>query len=139
MATISENLQTIKNSTDAIKQAIIDKGGTIEGDITTWASVISGISGGEPELLKFTIGNGEHLFKNGMTWQDYVNSVYNINGTHFSKLYIENSMVYSTNLMYSAPHQVVNQSSIPQVMSNTITPNGIYSFMMQSGSGGSDN
>jgi hypothetical protein len=46
MATISENLQTIKNSTDAIKQAIIDKGGTIEGDITTWASAINGISGG---------------------------------------------------------------------------------------------
>ena len=48
MATISENLQIIKNSTDAIKQAIIDKGGNIEGDITTWASVISGIetSGG---------------------------------------------------------------------------------------------
>lgn len=46
MATISENLQTIKNSTDAIKQAIIDKGGAISGDITTWASAISGISGG---------------------------------------------------------------------------------------------
>lgn len=46
MATISENLQTIKDSTDAIKQAIIDKGGTIEGDITTWASAINGISGG---------------------------------------------------------------------------------------------
>ena len=45
MATISENLQTIKNSTDAIKQAIIDKGGTINGDITTWADAISGISG----------------------------------------------------------------------------------------------
>ena len=46
MATISENLQIIKNSTDAIKQAIIDKGVTIEGDITTWASAISGISCG---------------------------------------------------------------------------------------------
>ena len=46
MATISENLQTIKNSTDAIKQAIIDKGGTIEGDITTWADAISGIETG---------------------------------------------------------------------------------------------
>ena len=46
MATISENLQILKDSTDAIKQAIIDKGGTIEGDITTWANAISGISGG---------------------------------------------------------------------------------------------
>lgn len=46
MATISENLQTIKNSTDAIKQVIIDKGGTIEGDITTWADAISAIQTG---------------------------------------------------------------------------------------------
>ena len=46
MATISENLQTIKDSTDAIKQAIIDKGGTIEGDITTWASAINAIQAG---------------------------------------------------------------------------------------------
>ena len=47
MATISENLQILKNSTDAIKQAIIDKGGTIEGDITTWASAINGIETGD--------------------------------------------------------------------------------------------
>lgn len=46
MATISENLQTIKDSTDAIKQAIIDKGGTISGDITTWADAISEIETG---------------------------------------------------------------------------------------------
>ena len=46
MATISENLQIIADSTAAIKQAIIDKGGEITGDITTWADAISGISGG---------------------------------------------------------------------------------------------
>ena len=46
MSTISENLQIIADSTSAIKQAIIDKGGTIEGDITTWANAISGLSGG---------------------------------------------------------------------------------------------
>lgn len=46
MATISENLQIIKDSTDAIKQAIIDKGGTVSGDITTWANAISNIEGG---------------------------------------------------------------------------------------------
>lgn len=44
MAIISENLQIIKNSTNAIKQAIIDKGGTINGDITTWAEVINNLS-----------------------------------------------------------------------------------------------
>lgn len=46
MATISENLQTIKTSTDAIKQAIIDKGGEISGNITTWADAISAIKSG---------------------------------------------------------------------------------------------
>jgi hypothetical protein len=35
MSTISENLQIIKDSIDAIKQAIINKGGEITGDITT--------------------------------------------------------------------------------------------------------
>lgn len=57
MATISENLQILKDSTDAIKQAIIAKGGTIEGDITTWADAISGISGGgssSEEEITFT-------------------------------------------------------------------------------------
>lgn len=43
MATIAENLQTIKDSTAAIKQSIINKGGTISGNITTWASAIDGI------------------------------------------------------------------------------------------------
>lgn len=46
MGTISENLQTIKNSTFAIKQAIVDKGGTINGDITTWANSIADIPSG---------------------------------------------------------------------------------------------
>lgn len=54
MATISENLQTIKDSADAIKQAIIDKGGEISGDITTWADAINGISGGGSEEYVFT-------------------------------------------------------------------------------------
>jgi hypothetical protein len=52
MATISEYLQIIKNSTDAIKQAIMDKGGTINGDITTWANSIDNISsGGEKPVI----------------------------------------------------------------------------------------
>lgn len=46
MATISENLQTIKTSTDNIKQAIIDKGGEITGNITTWADAINAIESG---------------------------------------------------------------------------------------------
>lgn len=46
MVTITENLQIIKNSIDSIKQAIIDKAGTIEGEITTWVNAISGIETG---------------------------------------------------------------------------------------------
>ena len=46
MSTIQENLQILADSTAAIKQAIIDKGGDVTGDITTWASAINGISGG---------------------------------------------------------------------------------------------
>lgn len=44
MEIIAENLQIIKNSIDSIKQAIIDKGGEISGDITTWADAIDRIS-----------------------------------------------------------------------------------------------
>ena len=47
MATISENLQIIKDSTDAIRQVILEKGGTISGGITTYADAISNIGGGE--------------------------------------------------------------------------------------------
>lgn len=46
MATVAENLQTIKDSVDAIKQSIIDKGGTISGGLTTYADAIKNISGG---------------------------------------------------------------------------------------------
>lgn len=72
MATISENLQIIKNSTDAIKQAIIDKGGTIEGDITTWADAISGISGG---------GSDDTVFQCNLTYAYGTQGKFNITGT----------------------------------------------------------
>ena len=66
MATISENLQTIKTSTDNIKQAIIDKGGEISGDITTWADAISAIksgsSGGPGSVFKITNKLNGQLF-----------------------------------------------------------------------------
>lgn len=45
MATISENLKTIKDSTADIKQAIIEKGGDV-GNLTTYADAIRGIQTG---------------------------------------------------------------------------------------------
>ena len=88
MATISENLQILKNSTDAIKQAIIDKGGTIEGDITTWADAINGISGGSSskEIKTVFIGNTTRVYEDGMTWSEYIDSVYNTIDDTYGKL-----------------------------------------------------
>lgn len=83
MSTIQENLQTIADSTAAIKQAIIDKGGTINGDITTWASAISGIDTGggndntKPEIAFFSFMNeGKYAYEVGMTWEEWINSEY---------------------------------------------------------------
>lgn len=76
MATISENLQTIKDSTDAIKQAIIDKGGTISGDITTWADAILALGGGSSKI-EFTISSATYEADEGMTWGEWVDSEYN--------------------------------------------------------------
>lgn len=45
MATIAENIQTIATATTNIKNAIIAKGGTITGDITTYGDAIRGIGG----------------------------------------------------------------------------------------------
>lgn len=54
MATVSENLQIIKNSTLDIKQAIIDKGGEV-GDLTTYAAAITNLpSGGDNKKITFT-------------------------------------------------------------------------------------
>ena len=43
---ISDKLTTIRNAIKAIKQAIIDKGQTPSGDITTYSEAIGNISGG---------------------------------------------------------------------------------------------
>lgn len=79
MATISENLQTIKDSTDAIKQAIIDKGGTISGDITTWADAILNIptTPAGPVLISFIISGSTFGATQGMTWGEWIDSDYN--------------------------------------------------------------
>lgn len=139
MATIAENLQTIKDSTDAIKQAIIDKGGTIEGDITTWASAISGISGGGSELKKFTIYFTEFLFENDMTWDDFVNSIYNIKH-YIPYLYISDKITISENRVYDGtnglPISTSSSAYTPIAATDKIMPNGTYYQYMESGGGG---
>ena len=104
MATISENLQILKDSTDAIKQAIVDKGGTIEGDITTWADAISGIENGtsSKELLLFKINSLEEtrLYESGMTFGEWIESVYSNSSLQFREFYISNGNIVTTNQGY---------------------------------------
>lgn len=106
MATISENLQTIVDSTSAIKQAIIDKGGTIKGNISTWASAINGIyTGGSssgnttPYIKVFSIrGIGKYPYEVGMTWEDWFNTEYAkmayYDDSGLQYLYIYDNIVY---------------------------------------------
>ena len=93
MATISENLQIIKNSTDAIKQAIIDKGGEISGNITTWADAISAIKSGGVTLLggiKNKLNGAEIVIPNGVIDGDvlYTYEYENLDTTAYSNVNI---------------------------------------------------
>ena len=142
MATISENLQIIADSTSAIKQAIIDKGGEITGDITTWADAISGIeTSGGSEINKFNIGSNEFVFENDMTWGDYINSIYNVihcspSPYGWGKFTISVSdTVCGIN---SAPISSSSIEYVPVYTTDKIIPNGIY-YMSVGGSGGSGN
>ena len=49
MQTIADKLQTIKDATARIKGSIIEKGGTIDGDISTWYSAIDNLETGESD------------------------------------------------------------------------------------------
>jgi hypothetical protein len=134
MATISENLQTIADSTAAIKQAIIDKGGTIEGDITTWASAISGIeTGGGSELLTFTLNNFVFFFQDGMTWDEYIN-ITNPNNVGMSYDHVYKSSTDNYVHIFAQSVLVLNESLV--YLTDTILPQ-VYSSQ-QRNSGGAD-
>lgn len=136
MATIAENLQIIKDSTEAIKQAIIDKGGTIEGDITTWADAISGIEtgGGVSKLLTFTLNNFVFFFQDGMTWGDYIN-ITNPNNSHeYDHVY-----TYSTDNwvhVFSMSILILNGSLV--YLTDKILPQVYRTQQTPGGAGGSD-
>lgn len=50
MSTITEKLNTVETSVSDIKQAIVNKGGTIFGNITTYASAITNLPSGGSSL-----------------------------------------------------------------------------------------
>lgn len=102
MATIAENLQTIKDSTDAIKQAIIDKGGTVSGDITTWASAISAIETGggsdEEYIFNGTISySGSQIILSG-----FLSNKPELDLLFLVLLYVGSPLVTTTKRMISA-------------------------------------
>lgn len=134
MATISENLQTIKGSTDAIKQAIIDKGGTIEGDITTWADAISGLSGGESnnlKILNFT-DSSSRVYIDGMTWGEWVDSIYNTRDRYYGAFYKSSN----TGSIYCSLGQVYRDNGTVQVFASQLISDSI-TYVISNQSGGS--
>lgn len=136
MSTTAENLQIIKNSTDAIKQAIIDKGGTIEGDITTWANAISGLSGGGSDNLKILNfgSSGSRVYIDGMTWGEWVDSIYNTRDI-YGPFYKGSD----TGPIYCGLGEVYRDNGIVQVFASQLISDSIIYSIMQHGSGGSSN
>lgn len=138
MATISENLQILKDSTDAIKQAIIDKGGTIEGDITTWADAINNIEcggGWTPYLIcRCNVPNprtGEPIYvctvfdgiTQGSTWNDYVDKVSIDENYSITKLQLPNQTILAIKGDYIyGPEEAIN-------LSDVIDTSKIYDFI----------
>ena len=76
MRTIAENLQIIKESTEAIKQAIIDKGGTISGNITTYANAIEALVLGESLPTEVVLSDGPN--ENNAKVYNYLKSFTNV-------------------------------------------------------------
>jgi hypothetical protein len=131
MTTISENLQTIKSSTEAIKQAIIDKGGTIEGDITTWANAISGISGGGSDNLKIlSFGTTEsRVYIDGMTWGEWVDSIYNTNSSYYGVF----RKGVTSGPIYCNHGEVYRDSGAVQVFASQLISDSITYVIMHGG------
>ena len=130
MATIAENLQILKDSTDAIKQAIIDKGGTIEGDITTWASAISGLSGGGSDNLKIlSFGAETRVYIDGMTWGEWVDSIYNTR----SGLYGVFTKSSDTGPIYCSYGVVFKDGGAIQVFATQLISDSITYVLMSGG------
>lgn len=93
MATVAENLQTIKDSVDAIKQAIIDKGGSVSGGLPTYADAIQSLPSAS---VKEELPN--NIVAKNPTAQDYANNakIYN----YLKNFCIDGVLVDSNSYMY---------------------------------------
>ena len=115
MATITENLQTIADATSAIKKSITNKGGVINGDITTWASVIEGIEGGSKSqwtghadadglrAIGWTEEDIAYYQENGVDWDeedDHLHLVSDDNKALYGVLTADNIASYKDRIVY---------------------------------------
>ena len=131
MSTIQENLQTIADSTAAIKQAIIDKGGEITGDITTWAEAIKNLSTSPiVTTINFTLASNTYKADKGMTWGDWVNSDYNPGMYRLGAESDEppgpgGEIIYE--ITHMAGYKIYNSSNMKVYSNDVIEENGVYS------------
>lgn len=133
MKTIAENLQIIKDSVEDIKQAIIDKGGTISGNITTYADAINGLSSGgsdTPKILRFA-NNTTRVYIDGMTWGEWVDSIYNT-----SDIYGVFSKYTDTGSIQCTLGEVYEDNGSVRVLTSQLINDSIRYTLIQ-GSGGS--
>lgn len=129
MATITENLQIIKDSVEDIKQAIIDKGGTISGNITTYADAISGING-SANLKIFSFNNTvTRLYIDGMTWGEWIDSIYNTRDV--SGVFAKNNDTGTIECAFGTVYR--DNGAVKVLASHLISDSIIYVFKQSSG------
>ena len=131
MASIAENLQIIKDSIEAIKQAIVDKGGTVNGNLTTYANTIKSLALGDTsnsnysfELIDPTVISTDNyksvIIKDGVTsvgdgsFQYYTNLV---------SVTLPDSLTYIGESAFSGCYSL-EQLQIP----NSVSQIGEFSF-----------
>lgn len=117
MATLEENINILASATAEIKQAILDKGGNIQGDITTWANAINQIQGGSESAPQYT-GHADveglkaigwtdediaYYQKYGVTWNEEDDDFYKVpeeNIAIYNEINADNYKNYSSKIVY---------------------------------------
>lgn len=134
MTTIAEKLTTIRNAFRGIKQSIINKGGTVSGDVSTYATAIDNIpSGGSTPVINSlnvtpTTSVQTISAPSGVNGYNPVN-VSAVTSSIDSNISANNIVSGVSILGVSGSATVLNattESITPTTSSQTITPNSPY-------------
>ena len=129
MATIAENLQTIKVAVEDIKQAIIAKGGTVSGDLTTYANAIESLAlGTENSVPDYIVGSDVPNTSNAAVYQFLKTLQENTKETINFKI---DRMVFSSD-------NFIRVESASQSGSMSLFSDGRTHFESSGGGGGAD-